>query len=138
MLKLAVFLCLGFVSIETWAADTDYNDNSSLETERFGGETWAVATDYNDNLIEKAWSCNPRYYGAWTKSAPYYLESIIRFDVDRKACEDERKLMRRALLNKYFVFRWEPEVFSEEIVAEEEKQVTFDDFVKKNRQGTEA
>lgn len=130
LLKLTVGLCLGFVSVITWAAG--YNDNSSLETEVIRGETWAVATDYDDNLIKKAWSCDPRYYEEWTEHAPYYLEKIIRFDVDRKSCKDEGKLMRRALLNKYFIFRWEPEVFSKEIVAEEEKQVTFDDFVKKS------
>lgn len=130
LLKLTVGLCFGLVSVVTWAAS--YNDNSSLETEVIGGETWAVATDYDDNLIKKAWSCDPRYYGEWTEHAPYYLEKIIRFNVDRKPCKDEGKLMRRALLNEYFIFHWEPEVFSKEIVAEEEKQVTFDDFVKKS------
>lgn len=89
MLQLIVGLCLGLVSVVTWAAS------------------------YNDDLIEKAWSCDPVRqkmddYSLGHLSATG-LGLLIHFEGcspnDTSIFNDEYNLMREALLQKYFVFR---------------------------------
>lgn len=112
MLQLVVCLCLGFVSIGAWAADTDYNDE----------------------LIEKAWACGPRS----SDDISDQPQNLIKFDEPSLTlCGDAGDLMRKALLNKYFTFRWVPVryEYGPHVIGPTEWG-TYDEFVKKSkRQG---
>lgn len=116
MLQRAVCLCFGLISIEAWAANTEYNDE----------------------LIEKAWSCNARssdMTGLGPTAVPRFL--IDFYGADLRLCGDGGDLMRKALLNKYFVFRWVPVryEYGPQVIGPEE-QGTYEEFIKKSeRQG---
>lgn len=115
LLKLVIFLCLGIVSIAAWAVDADYNDE----------------------LIEKAWACSPRSSGRSMRptAEPKFL---IDFGVaSLQLCGDHGDLMRKALLNKYFTFRWVPVryEYGPQVIGPTEWGA-YDEFIRKSkRQG---